>query len=107
MITNKIKEFLKYLFVFEKTKFYSGGALRNPIPITQQFWDEMKERKEYYTTGDGTKERGVDTNYGSVDADMGNRPVVPDWIINMRRSWLLMSAVIGWPIIIAYLIIHH
>jgi len=101
----KTFKFLKYFFYFEKTRYYSGGALRQPVKITQKFSDEMKERKERFDkqSKDGWN-RGGDTNYGSQTADLGNRPLVPDYIVEIRGNILFITGLLGWSFVIAIII---
>lgn len=99
-----MKEFFKYIFRFEKARYYSGGALRGSVRITQKFWDEMKERKEFF---DNNKDRGFpisDTTYGSQTADLGERPKVPDRIVELRENIFWCQGVLGWCLIVALIL---
>lgn len=96
-----MKEFIKYVFYYEKARYYYGGALMFPVRITQKFWDEMQERKRYYTE---QKTNRVDTTYDSETADLGSRPITPDWIVELRGNALFISSIIGWPIILGYIL---
>lgn len=100
-----LKEFFKYILYFEKPRFYSGATTRYVIRITQKFWDEMKERKKWYE--EQNKVGGfpfVDTTYGSETADLGKRPVVPDWIVNFRSTVFSMQGLLGWCLIVGYIL---
>ncbi len=102
-----------FLFFYEKDRYYSGGALRYPVKITQAFWDELHETKmEYEEKGntDGRQFLRIDSNLGTGSDDfeekIGKRPIVPDKIREIRETIFFLQFIICTGIIIAFLIRH-
>lgn len=75
------------MFIYEKERYYYLGALKFPVRITQEFWDEMWAIKKSYQHQQGRFVR-VDTTFGTNDDSfveiIGDRPVVPTWIKDLR-----------------------
>lgn len=100
-----MKQILKLLFFYEKPRYYHGGAWRFPQRITQKFWDEMQERKKYYDDWNNNNPTWpkTDTSTGSQAANLGERPLTPDWILKVRANIINASGIIGWSLILGYL----
>lgn len=93
----KIRQFIKYFFMFEKVRYYSGGALRGPVPITQKFWDELTERRRCIK--EDPYHRGGDMNYGNDD--LGQRPKTPDWVFHAKREVRFWFGIVSFIVMVA------
>ncbi|MEP6595896.1 MAG: hypothetical protein ABJA71_08105 [Ginsengibacter sp.] len=80
-----------------------GGSFRLPVPITQKFWDEVTERRKQTKEQNENSEWAiVDTSYGSDD--IGERPKMPDWLINIFEFIFVSSGILGWAIILGFMV---
>lgn len=95
-------------------RYWTRGAFKFPVRITQKFWDELVERRKWFDGQSNDEKEGervfcrVDTSSGTGGDDfwevLGPRPKYPQWMVDYVEPVFMSLGLLGWCLILGFIL---